>query len=169
MTPTTIEMTGAARNHYYLTTVNRQGPENMLYLWIKALHIVSIVCWFAGLFYLPRLFVYHAASEDQISRDRFVVMERKLYRFIMGPAMIAAFVFGIWMLYLVPDWLKQGWLHAKLTLVFLLTGYHHMCGANVKRFARGENSRSHTYFRWFNEVPVLFLIAIVILVVVKPF
>ena len=87
----------------------------------------------------------------------------------MGPAMIATFVFGIWMLYLNSGWLSQGWLHAKLTLVVLLTGYHHMCGANVKRFARGDNSRSHTYFRWFNEVPVLFLLLIVILVVVKPF
>ena len=162
-------MTGAAPNYYYLTTVNLKGIKNMLYLWIKALHIVSVVCWFAGLFYLPRLFVYHAQSEDSISRDRFVVMERKLYRFIMGPAMIAAFVFGIAMLYLNRDLLSAGWLHAKLTLVILLTGYHHMCGANVKRFARGDNTRSHTYFRWFNEVPVLMLLGIVILVVVKPF
>ena len=162
-------MTGAAPNYYYLTTVNLKGIKNMLYLWIKALHIVSVVCWFAGLFYLPRLFVYHAQSEDNISRDRFVVMERKLYRFIMGPAMIAAFAFGIWMLILSPGFLSQGWLHAKLTLVILLTGYHHMCGANVKRFARGDNTRSHTYFRWFNEVPVLMLLGIVILVVLKPF
>lgn len=162
-------MTGAASIYYYLTTVIPEGNKNMLYLWIKALHIVSVVCWFAGLFYLPRLFVYHAQSEDSISRDRFVIMERKLYRFIMGPAMIAAFVFGIWMLILNPGWLSQGWMHAKLTLVILLTGYHHMCGANVKRFARGENTRSHTYFRWFNEAPVIVLLGIVILVVVKPF
>ena len=141
----------------------------MLYLWIKALHIVSVVCWFAGLFYLPRLFVYHAQSEDSTSQERFTVMERKLYRGIMNPAMIATFVFGIWMLYLTPGWLSQGWMHAKLTLVILLTGYHHMCGAQVKRFARGENKRSHVFYRWFNEVPVLLLLAIVILVVVKPF
>ncbi|MNJ77729.1 hypothetical protein D3C77_752960 [compost metagenome] len=87
----------------------------------------------------------------------------------MGPAMIATFVFGIWLLSLNPDFLKQGWMHAKLTLIILLTGYQHMCGANVKRFARGENTRSHVYFRWFNEVPVVILLLIVILVVVKPF
>ena len=141
----------------------------MLYLWIKALHIVSIVCWFAGLFYLPRLFVYHAQSEDTVSRDRFALMERKLYRGIMGPAMIATFVFGIWLIILSPGWMSQGWMHAKLTLVVLLTGYHHVCGAQIKRFARGENKRSHVFFRWFNEIPVLILLAIVILVVVKPF
>lgn len=141
----------------------------MLYLWIKALHIVSIVCWFAALFYLPRLFVYHAQSEDTVSRERFTIMERKLYRGIMGPSMIASLVFGIWLIYLNPGWLHQGWLHAKLLLVFLLIGYHHMCGAQLKRFARGENTRSHTFYRWFNEVPVVFLVLIVILVVVKPF
>jgi len=141
----------------------------MLYLWIKALHIISIVCWFAGLFYLPRLFVYHASSEDDVSKQRFMVMERKLYRGIMGPSMIASLVFGAWLVYLIPGYLHQGWLHAKLTFVVLLIGYHHMCGAQVKRFARGENTRSHVFYRWFNEVPVLFLLAIVILVVVKPF
>ena len=141
----------------------------MLYLWIKALHIVAVVCWFAGLFYLPRLFVYHAMSEDAASRERLQVMERKLYRGIMGPSMILTILLGAWMLYLTPGWLSQGWLHAKLTLVVLLIGYHHACGAMLKRFARGENRRSHVFFRWFNEVPVLFLLAIVILVVVKPF
>lgn len=141
----------------------------MVYLWIKALHIVSVVCWFAGLFYLPRLFVYHAQSEDTISRERFAVMERKLYRGIMGPAMIATFIFGIWLIVLSPGWMSQGWLHAKLALVVLLTGYHHVCGAQMKRFARGENTRSHVFFRWFNEIPVLILLAVVILVVVKPF
>ena len=141
----------------------------MLYLWIKALHIVSVVCWFAGLFYLPRLFVYHAQSEDTVSRERFAVMGRKLYRGIMDPAMIATFVFGIWLIALSPGWMSQGWMHAKLTLVILLTGYHHVCGAQMKRFARGENKRSHVYYRWFNEIPVLILLAVVILVVVKPF
>lgn len=141
----------------------------MLYLWIKALHIVSLVCWFAALFYLPRLFVYHAQSEDTVSKERFIVMERKLYRGIMGPSMIATLVFGIWLLFLNPGWLQQGWMHAKLTLVFLLIGYHHMCGAQLKRFARGENTRSHKFYRWFNEVPVVLLLLIVILVVVKPF
>ncbi|MFQ6573756.1 protoporphyrinogen oxidase HemJ [Pseudomonas sp. UM16] len=141
----------------------------MLFLWIKALHIVSVVCWFAGLFYLPRLFVYHAQSQDSISQERFVTMERKLYRGIMLPAMVATLVFGIWLMSLTPGFLSQGWMHAKLTLVILLIGYHHMCGAQLKRFARGENTRSHVFYRWFNEVPVLILLAIVILVVVKPF
>ncbi|CAK9892580.1 MULTISPECIES: protoporphyrinogen oxidase HemJ [Pseudomonas] len=141
----------------------------MLFLWIKALHIVSVVCWFAGLFYLPRLFVYHAQSQDSISQERFVIMERKLYRGIMLPAMIATLVFGIWLLSLTPGFMSQGWMHAKLTLVVLLIGYHHMCGAQLKRFARGENKRSHVFYRWFNEVPVLVLLAVVILVVVKPF
>ena len=142
----------------------------MLYLWLKAFHIVSIVCWFAGLFYLPRLFVYHAQSQDAVSQERFCIMERKLYKGIMLPSMIATIIFGGWLISLNPSgYFSQGWMHAKLTLVVLLIGYHHMCGAQVKRFARGENTRSHVYFRWFNEVPVLFLIAIVILVVVKPF
>jgi len=141
----------------------------MLYLWLKALHIISMVCWFAGLFYLPRLFVYHSMSEDAVSRERFCVMERKLYRGIMLPAMVATLIFGIGLVSIVTGYLSQGWLHAKLTLVFLLIGYHHVCGAQVKRFARGENGRSHVFYRWFNEIPVLILLAIVILVVVKPF
>lgn len=141
----------------------------MLYLWIKALHIVAMVCWFAGLFYLPRLFVYHAMSEDTASKERFTVMQRKLYRGIMIPSMIATLVFGIWLITLIPGYMQQGWLHAKLTLVVLLIGYHHVCGAQVKRFARGEKGRSHVFYRWFNEIPVLILLAVVILVVVKPF
>lgn len=142
----------------------------MLYLWLKALHIVAIVCWFAGLFYLPRLFVYHAMSEDQVSRERFQVMERKLYRGIMMPSMIATLVFGIGMLAMNPGlFASGGWLHAKLALVVVLIGYHHLCGAQLKRFARNQNNRSHVFYRWFNEFPVLLLLAIVILVVVKPF
>jgi putative membrane protein len=142
----------------------------MLFLWLKAFHIVSMVCWFAGLFYLPRLFVYHSMSEDIASRERFCIMERKLYRGIMGPAMIATLAFGIWLISLNPSgYFSQAWMHVKLTLVVLLIGYHHVCGAQVKRFARGEKGRSHVYYRWFNEIPVLILLAIVILVVVKPF
>ncbi|HYQ38728.1 MAG TPA: protoporphyrinogen oxidase HemJ [Pseudomonas sp.] len=142
----------------------------MLYLWLKALHIIAVVCWFAGLFYLPRLFVYHAMSEDETSHARFCVMERKLYRGIMTPASLAAVALGVWMLILNPGlFASGGWLHVKLTLVALLIGYHHWCGALLKRFARGDNQRGHVFYRWFNEVPVLFLLAIVILVVVKPF
>lgn len=142
----------------------------MLYLWLKALHIIAIVCWFAGLFYLPRLFVYHAMSEDAVSRERFQTMERKLYRGIMIPSMIATLAFGIGMIALNPALFSTGgWLHAKLALVVLLIGYHNVCGAQMKRFARNENTRSHVFYRWFNEAPVLLLLAVVILVVVKPF
>jgi putative membrane protein len=141
----------------------------MLYLWIKALHIIALVCWFAGLFYLPRLFVYHAQSDDVASRERFILMERKLYKGIMLPSMLATLIFGVILLVLNPGWLSQGWMHTKLALVFLLVGYHHMCGGMLKRFARGENKHSHVFYRWFNEAPVLLLIAIVILVVIKPY
>jgi putative membrane protein len=141
----------------------------MTYLLIKALHIIAMVCWFAGLFYLPRLFVYHAMSEDETSKARFCIMERKLYRGIMLPSMLATVIFGLWLLHLNPAWLSMGWMHAKLALVLVLIGYHHLCGAQLKRFARGENARSHVFYRWFNEVPVLFLIAIILLVVIKPF
>jgi len=140
-----------------------------MYLWIKAFHIVAVVCWFAGLFYLPRLFVYHASAADSPSRERFALMERKLYRGIMLPSMLATLILGLLLVHLNPAWMKMGWLHAKLLLVVLLIGYHHLCGAQIKRFTRDENRRSDTFFRWFNEVPVLFLLAIVILVVVKPF
>ena len=140
-----------------------------MYLWIKALHLISVVTWFAALFYLPRLFVYHAMAEDEISRERFKVMERKLYRGIMTPSMIAVLVFGGWLLYLNPGLMKMGWMHAKLALVFLLIGYHHVCLAYLKKFARDENSKSHVFYRWFNEAPVLILIAVICLAVVKPF
>lgn len=138
-------------------------------LWVKAFHIVAVVTWFAGLFYLPRLFVYHAQAEDSTSRERFKIMERKLYRGIMTPSMLAALALGVWLLYLNPIWLQMGWMHAKLTLVLILVGYHHMCLAYMKKFAQDRNTRSHVFYRWFNEVPVLFLVGIVILAVVKPF
>ena len=140
-----------------------------MYLWIKALQLISVVTWFAALFYLPRLFVYHAMADDEISRERFKVMERKLYRGIMTPSMIAVLVFGGWLLYLNPGLMKMGWMHAKLALVFLLVGYHHVCLAYMKKFARDENSKSHVFYRWFNEAPVLILIAVICLAVVKPF
>ncbi|HEV8077768.1 MAG TPA: CopD family protein, partial [Marinobacter sp.] len=116
-----------------------------------------------------RLFVYHAMSEDETSRERFKVMERKLYRVIMLPSMIATIALGIWLLYLNPAWLKMGWMHAKLFLVFILVGYHHVCLVLMKKFARDENTKNHVFYRWFNEIPVVFLIIIVVLAVVKPF
>ena len=137
-------------------------------LWIKALHIVFVTSWFAGLFYLPRILVNLAMVDASSSaeRDRLLLMARKLYRF-MGPLMVLALALGLWL------WLGYGigggWMHAKLALVVLLIGYHHVCGAMVKRFERGDNTRSHVWYRWFNEVPVLILFAVVLLVVLKPF
>lgn len=138
-------------------------------LWVKAFHIVAVVTWFAAIFYLPRLFVYHAASEDQVSNERFKIMERKLYRGIMTPSMIAVLALGGWLLYITPAFLLNHWMHAKLLLVALLVAYHFYCGHLVRVFARDQNQQSHVFYRWFNELPVFLLIAIVILVVVKPF
>lgn len=141
----------------------------MLLLWIKAFHIVAVVCWFAAMFYLPRLFVYHVQSTDDVSIQRFELMERKLYRGIMMPSMIATWVLGLWMIWLGGDYyLTQHWMHAKLGLVVLLTAYHFVCGYFRKALMIHPHLKSHVYFRWFNEIPVLLLIAIVILVVVKP-
>lgn len=137
-------------------------------LWVKSLHIVFMVTWFAALFYLPRLFVYHAMAEDEPSRERFKVMERKLYRGIMTPSMVLTVGFGLW---LWLGWFRGagGWLHAKLALVALLVAYHFWCGRLVREFAAGRNRRGHVWFRWFNEFPVLILFAVVFLVVLKPF
>ncbi|PXX88999.1 protoporphyrinogen oxidase HemJ [Marinobacter vulgaris] len=139
-------------------------------LWVKALHIISMVCWFAGIFYLPRLFVYHAACDDEPGRERFKIMERKLYRGITTPSMVATVFFGVWLIgYNVQGYMSQGWLHAKLLLVALLIVYHFYCGHLVKVFRDDRNTRSHVFYRWFNEVPVLVLVAVVILASVKPF
>ncbi len=136
-------------------------------LWIKALHIIFMVTWFAGLFYLPRLFVYHAMAEDAPGRERFKAMERKLYRGIMAPSAVLTIVFGAWL------WLGYGftgvWLHAKLAIVALLVAYHLYCGRLLADFARDRNTKSHLWYRWFNEMPAVFLPAAVILAVVKPF
>ncbi|MCJ7839200.1 MAG: CopD family protein [Burkholderiales bacterium] len=136
-------------------------------LWIKMLHIVFMVTWFAGLFYLPRLFVYHAMTEDSAGSARFKIMERKLYYGIMAPGAAFTIVFGVWL------WLgygiSGGWLHAKLAVVTALVVYHLYCGKLLADFKYDRNARSHVWYRWFNEVPVIFLFAAVILVVVKPF
>lgn len=136
-------------------------------LWLKALHIVFVTSWFAGLFYLPRIYVNLAMeSPDSTAYARLLLMAQKLYRF-MHPLAILTLVFGVWL------WLgfgfQGGWLHAKLALVGLLLGYHHACGRLLKRFLNHQNHHSHVWFRWFNEVPVILLFIIVILVVVKPF
>ncbi|MDG9667193.1 protoporphyrinogen oxidase HemJ [Hahella sp. CR1] len=139
-------------------------------LWVKAFHIIAMVCWFAGIFYLPRLFVYHAMSEDEISRERFKIMERKLYRGIATPSMIITVALGLWLLsYNFSGYLAQGWMHAKLTMVAALIGYHFYCGHILKAFKEDRNQRSHVFYRWLNEAPVLVLVGIVIMVVVRPF
>lgn len=135
-------------------------------LWVKAFHIIFVTSWFAGLFYLPRIYVNLAMEQDPQAHARLILMANKLYRF-MQPLMLLALAFGIWL------WLGYGftggWLHAKLTLVVLLIGYHHYCGRLLKQFKAQQNRHSHVWFRWFNEIPVLILFAVVILVVIKPF
>jgi protoporphyrinogen IX oxidase len=136
-----------------------------MYLWIKAFHIVFIASWFAGLFYLPRIFVNLAEESNPATTERLLGMARRLYRFTTMLA-VPALLLGLWLMMLG---MKGGWLHAKLALVVLVIGYHHACGSLLKKFERGVNTRSSKWFRVFNEVPVLLLVLIVILVVVKPF
>jgi protoporphyrinogen IX oxidase len=135
-------------------------------LWIKAFHIIFVTSWFAALFYLPRIYVNLAMEPDTQAYARLILMAQKLYRF-MQPLSILALAFGLWL------WLgfgfHGGWLHAKLTLVALLLGYHHYCGRLLKQFIAKQNRHTHTWYRWFNEIPVFILFAVVILVVVKPF
>lgn len=138
-----------------------------MFLWFKALHIIAVICWFAGIFYLPRLFVYHALAIEQTTRDHLKIMERKLYRFI-SPFAGFTLIFGVAMVLQNPAYLQAKWFHAKLTFVLALFAYHGYCGVLVKRLARDE-MRSHAFYRVFNELPVLLLFAIVILVVLKPF
>lgn len=142
-------------------------------LWIKAFHIIFMVTWFAGLFYLPRLFVYHAMSSDSASNERFKIMERKLYYGITTPGGIITIGLGLWLLiayWWTPFLQVKGmvWLHIKLLLVSLLVGYHLYCGKLVEDFKQDRNRRSHVFYRWFNEFPVLILIGVVILAIVKP-
>jgi len=136
-------------------------------LWVKAFHIIFVVAWFAALLYLPRLFVYHAATSDPVSIERFKIMERRLLRGIMTPSAVLTLVFGLWL------WLGYGftgaWLYAKLGLVVLLLGYHVYCARIVAAFREDRNRRTERWYRVFNEVPAVLLVAIVILVVVKPF
>ncbi|MBI1175569.1 MAG: CopD family protein [Sideroxydans sp.] len=134
--------------------------------WIKAFHIIFVISWFAGLFYLPRIYVNLAMATHDVERERLLLMAHKLYRF-MTPLGVLALAFGSWL------WLGYGihggWLHAKLMLVLVLVGYHFYCGRLLAAFKRGSNTHSHVWYRWFNELPVLVMMAIVILVVVRPF
>jgi putative membrane protein len=135
-------------------------------LWVKAFHIIFVVSWFAGLFYLPRIFVNHAMANEPSEIARLKLMEGKLYRFVT-PIAFLALGFGTWL------WLGYGitggWMYAKLLLVLVLIVYHYICGKLVQQFAADRNTRGHVFYRWFNEIPVLVLMAVVILVTVKPF
>jgi putative membrane protein len=142
-------------------------------LWLKAFHVTTVIAWFAGLFYLPRLYVYHAqiqrgVIDDPAGNARFKIMERRLFG-LMTIAAVLAIGFGLSMLMAAPAFLLMRWLHVKLALVFLLIGYHGACFALLQQFAADRNSRSERWYRVFNEMPALLLLAIVILAVVKPF
>ena len=141
-------------------------------LWVKAFHVIFMISWFAGLFYLPRLFVYHASSSDDVSNERFKIMERKLFYGIMTPAAIVTSILGLWLIYdYAWRWLAESsmfWLHIKLLLVILLYIYHWYCWKLLKLFKEDKNTHSHVYYRWFNEIPVFMLMGSIILVIVKP-
>ncbi len=140
------------------------------YLWIKALHIISMVAWMAGLFYLPRLYVYHCKVTSKDMCDTFQVMEKKLLRYIMNPAMIATWFFGLWMVFLNTEYLMSaGWFHVKFLLVFILSGFHMMLAKYRKDFANGTNTKTEKFYRLINEVPTVILVGAVILAIVKPF
>ena len=141
------------------------------YIWIKALHVIAVISWLAGLLYLPRLYVYHVNATPEQAK-MLEVMERKLLRYIMNPAMILTFIFGIILVFWYIDngaFKTAGWLHAKIALVFCLAGVHGFLSAARKRFADGKNTHSEKFYRMLNEVPTLLMILIIILVIVKPF
>ena len=139
-------------------------------LWVKAFHIIFMVTWFAALFYLPRLYVYHAGATDEISNERFKLMERKLYYGIAAPGAILTILLGIWLIHLLGyGVLSAFWLQVKLVLVSLLVVYHLYCGKLLKDFKHDRNRHSHVWFRWFNELPVFVLIGVVLLVELQPY
>ncbi|WP_196138607.1 CopD family protein [Aliikangiella sp. G2MR2-5] len=138
------------------------------YSWIKAFHIIFFTSWFAGLFYLPRIYVNLAMVDNQQTYSHLLIMATKLYRFVT-PFMFITAGLGIWLLYINPGLLKVGWMHVKLTLILLLIGYHFVCGYYLKKFSENRSTKGHVYYRFFNEFPVLILLAVVILAIVKPF
>lgn len=142
----------------------------MLFLWLKGLHIIAVICWFAGLFYLPRLFVYHSMTQDTASRAQFKIMERKLYRGIMTPSAAAAVGVGAWIFFtFYENYRDASWIKIKIALVLLLILYHATCGYYLRLFAEDKKTPSHIFFRYFNEFPVLLLVPIIFLAVLKPF
>lgn len=139
--------------------------------WVKALHVISVIAWMAGMLYLPRLFVYHADAETgSVQSETFKIMERRLYRAITTPAMIATWIFGLWLLHLYgAGILAQGWIWLKLAFVLALSGFHGFLGKTLKAFARDENARPSRFYRAINEIPTVLMIVIVVAVIVKPF
>jgi putative membrane protein len=138
-------------------------------LWVKAFHVIFMVTWFSGLFYLPRLFVYHAEAKDTLSIQRFKVMENKLFYMITTPGALLTIACGLWLISINPiGYLQMRWLELKLGLVLLLAFYHIYLGKLLHNFKQDRNSHSHVFYRWLNEIPVLFLIGIVVLAIVKP-
>jgi putative membrane protein len=141
----------------------------MLYLWLKAFHVIAIIAWMAGMLYLPRLFVYHSETQKgSIQSDTFKIMERRLLKAIINPAMIVAWVLGLYLVW-QGGWYASGWLHAKVLLVLILSGFHGFLSRLVKDFAADRNTRPARFYRMINEVPTVLMIGIVILVIVKPF
>lgn len=138
-------------------------------LWIKAFHLIFMVTWFSGLFYLPRLYVYHTQSADEISNTRFKIMERKLYYGITTPGGILTLVFGFWLLsFNWTVYMQMPWFHIKMILVFLLVTYHVYLGKLLYDFKRNHNKHGHVFYRWLNEVPVIFLFGIILLAIIQP-
>lgn len=135
-----------------------------------AFHVIAVVCWFSGLFYLPRLFVYHAMTEDKSGQERFKIMERKLYRGIVWPSSVLTTLSGVWLLFSHHAYYaSMNWMHIKLFFVGLLWLYQLCCGYHLKQFQQDKNQKSHVYFRWFNEVPTVCLVVIIVMVFVRPF
>lgn len=139
------------------------------YVWIKALHIIAVICWMAGLLYLPRLFVYHAAATDDAVKQTLGTMELRLLRYIMNPAMICAWLFGLLMVAVTPGLFAFGWMHVKFTCVLALSALHHVFGRWRKKLAAGNNTHSPRFFKWWNEAPTVIMIVIVLMAVAKPF
>ena len=140
------------------------------YLWVKAVHVIAIIAWMAGMLYLPRLFVYHAAAAvDTATSETFKVMERRLLRAITTPAMIVSLISGAWLILMVPEHLSEGWMHAKIALVTAMVAAHGLLARHRRLFADDQNRQSARYFRILNEVPTVLLIGIIILVIVRPF
>lgn len=138
--------------------------------YLHAFHLIAVITWFAGIFYLPRLFVYHAQTEDELGLKRFTIMERRLYHGIMTPSALVTFILGLWLTALNWEYYQTAvWFRVKIVLVLALFGYHGICGRFLREFANECNTRTHVFYRWFNEVPFVILIMVVLLVTVKPF